>query len=73
MTYNLQFLPEVEEDVISGHFGMKRNPEDSGKTFFVCSMPVQMKFHGIHYVIPKFIGTFEGGCSGDFRTPFILL
>ena len=42
-------------------FGTKLNPEASVKIFFVCFMPPQMKFHGIRYVIPKFIKTFGGG------------
>ena len=41
MTYNLQFLPEVEEDVISGHFWYETKSrglgEDFLRMFYACA------------------------------------
>ncbi|MBI4838834.1 MAG: hypothetical protein HY806_06765 [Nitrospirae bacterium] len=52
--------------------GMKQNPKALVKNFFGCSIPLQMKFHGIPCFTPKFTKSFGGVYSDDFHTPFIL-
>ncbi|NTV06173.1 MAG: hypothetical protein HGA59_06670 [Chlorobiaceae bacterium] len=60
MTYSLEFLPEVEEDVITGYVWYEAKSKGLGDDFLRIFYDAAKKINGILYSIPKFIGISDG-------------
>ena len=71
MTYNLLFLPEVEEDVIAGYVWYEGKSRDSARNSFGYFMPALVSFLEIHCFTQRFIMNSGVVYLGDFRMLFI--
>jgi hypothetical protein len=67
MTFDLRFLPEVEDDVIGGYSWYEERPVDLERNSFVCYMPAPMNSPVMHCFTKRCMVIFGGVFLDDFH------